>query len=950
MEFNSSDESSAEQVGTFTDVEGGVVYALDETGNAYSATASWDGTSSEIVIKSSVNCNDKIYSVVGVNQFDTNSVVTSVAIEPNSSLVLADGTFKNNYELASVTIGEGIQQIPVNFCMGTKVSSVTIPSTVTELGRSCFYYCKSLTTVVLPAGITAIPESAFSGCSALVSINLDNIEVFGDSSFMDCTLLSTVNLSSVTLIGNTAFKNCIAITSVDLPESFEDVGNEAFASCSGISSVTMSSTPINFGIKMFYNCDNLTSVTLTDGVKAIGRQMFSECDRLETIDLNKAENIGTSAFRLSSNLKNVVNTGNVKSIDTMAFDGCTSLKEFTFGNRLESLGSGAFQDTCLESLSIPASLTNIPWAGSGGDMFLFPFTVASITVSPDNTAFTVVDGIVYKKDMSEAVYCPPVMTGEVTIYASVADFACYGCHLTKVTIADGATSIGKAAFRAAGREGYLKSTLTEITIPDSVTTIGAYAFSMQLSSTVKYESSLVALKLPANLTTLGTGVLSLHPDLQYIVFPDGDFTPSSTSGLKYYSTDGKTQLNSSKLWKKDNPVTTFHGLRFVLNTTNNKLCQISDDQVLLTTCVDEKKTYRAVSKDSVGDIGQPAVPEHMVFNGWFRDLGFTDQFDETAAVVEDIVIYASFSPETHTVTYRVDGEDVATETYEYGANVALRAVPVKVGHSVGAWVSETVNPVNGFFTVGEEDIVFATTSIVNQYTIIFDTSGGSIIAAITQDYDSAVVAPENPTRNGYEFVGWNLEMPSKMPANDVTIKALWAIIATVSENGKSVVTLDSETSSFIPAAETKEITVEIRENTAVKVENASDLVGKTVVSKVESVSNSTGVSGTAYEFIFTADGTQYNGKMQVTLPYTKEAGKEPVVYYWNGSESTKMNIVSSTETSVTFETDHNSMYVVASETPSKDDGASFLLYFGILMIVGICVSMLVGFNFYRKKA
>ena len=110
------------------------------------------------------------------------------------------------------------------------------------------------------------------------------------------------------------------------------------------------------------------------------------------------------------------------------------------------------------------------------------------------------------------------------------------------------------------------------------------------------------------------------------------------------------------------------------------------------------------------------------------------------------------------------------------------------------------------------------------------------------------------------------------------------------------------------------------------------------------------MSGTAYEFTFTADGTQYNGKIQVTLPYTKEAGKEPVVYYWNGSESTKMNVVSSTDTSVTFETDHNSMYVVASETPSKDDGLSFLLFFGLLMVVGIAVSMLVGFNFYRKKA
>ena len=239
---------------------------------------------------------------------------------------------------------------------------------------------------------------------------------------------------------------------------------------------------------------------------------------------------------------------------------------------------------------------------------------------------------------------------------------------------------------------------------------------------------------------------------------------------------------------------------------------------------------------------------------------------------------------------------------------------------------------------------------INQYTITFDTAGGSEIAAITLDYGSDVTAPDAPTRTGYTFTGWDAEVPAKMPVDGMTLTAVWAIAATVDENGKSVVALDSEISSFIPAAETKEITVEIRENTTVKVENASDLIGKTVVSKVETVSNSTDVVGTAYEFTFTADGTQYNGLIQVTLPYTKEAGKEPVVYYWNGSESTKMNVVSSTDTSVTFETDHNSMYVVASEVPSKDEGASFLLYFGIVVIAGICAAMLVGFNFYRKKA
>lgn len=941
--LNSSDGSDAESVGTFTDV-GGVTYTLDEIGNAYTAIANWDGTSSEIVIRSSVTYNEKTYSVVGVNPFGANSTVKSVAVESNPSLVFSEGTFKGNSELSSITLGEGIQLLPVEFCSGTKIVSLSIPSTVTEIGASCFYSCKSLTEIVLPSGISTIPEYAFYGCAALTSINLGNIEIFRDNSFMGCTALSYVDLSSATFLGNAAFKNCESISNVVLPECLEDVGDEVFTNCLGIYSVTVSSTPINFGLKMFFNCDNLTSVVLTDNAKVIGRQMFSDCNKLESIDLNKVETISESAFRGSANLMKVDSIASLKSVGTTAFEGCSSLKEFVFGDALISLGKGAFKDTCLEFVHIPAGLTDIPWIGTDGDAILFPKTVASITISPDNPAYLVKEGVVYKKDMSAAVYCPPALTGEVTVYANVSPYAFWGCHLSKITIVEGVTSIGAGAFKQLGKD---EGTLREIIFPDTVTTIGNNVFATS-TSLKKINSIIEVLVLPANLETMGNQVLSYHPNLRYVVFPETAFTASGTSNISFYSSDGNTKLTA---WKAGDTVSNFQGLRFVWNSEKNKLCQIGEDQVLLITNVDGEKTYKAVSKGPGCEISSPEAPEHMLFKGWFMDPEFTVQFDETVALEADTILYALFAPETHTVTYRLDGEDVAVETYEYGSSVALRAVPAKIGYTVSAWASESVDPVDGFFTIGEADIVFVTTSVVNQYTITFDTVGGSAIAAITQDYNTSVTAPSaEPSKDGYRFMKWDSEIPASMPADDVIIKAVWAIVATVNESGKSVVTLDSETSSFIPAAETKEITVEIRENTTVKVENASDLVGKTVVSKVEPVSNNTGVSGTAYEFTFTADGTQYNGKIQVTLPYTREEGKEPVVYYWNGSESTKMNVVSSTETSVTFETDHNSMYVVASETPSKDDGTSFLLYFGILMIAGICVATLVGFNFYRKKA
>ena len=61
----------------------------------------------------------------------------------------------------------------------------------------------------------------------------------------------------------------------------------------------------------------------------------------------------------------------------------------------------------------------------------------------------------------------------------------------------------------------------------------------------------------------------------------------------------------------------------------------------------------------------------------------------------------------------------------------------------------------------------------NRYTITFDTAGGSDIASITQDYGTAITAPEAPTREGYTFIGWDKGIPKTMPAEDMTVTAQW---------------------------------------------------------------------------------------------------------------------------------------------------------------------------------
>jgi uncharacterized repeat protein (TIGR02543 family) len=62
-----------------------------------------------------------------------------------------------------------------------------------------------------------------------------------------------------------------------------------------------------------------------------------------------------------------------------------------------------------------------------------------------------------------------------------------------------------------------------------------------------------------------------------------------------------------------------------------------------------------------------------------------------------------------------------------------------------------------------------------QYTLTFNTNGGTAIAPITANYGSDITAPANPTKTGYTFEGWDKTIPAKMPAEDMTFTAKWTV-------------------------------------------------------------------------------------------------------------------------------------------------------------------------------
>ncbi len=121
-----------------------------------------------------------------------------------------------------------------------------------------------------------------------------------------------------------------------------------------------------------------------------------------------------------------------------------------------------------------------------------------------------------------------------------------------------------------------------------------------------------------------------------------------------------------------------------------------------------------------------------------------------------------------TLTFDPDGGSAIDPiTQDYGAKITAPAAPTKTGYTFNGW-----NPAIPE-TMPAENMTVKAQWTINQYTITFDTDGGSGIEPITQDYGTKITAPAAPTKTGYTFNGWNPAIPETMPAENVTVKATW---------------------------------------------------------------------------------------------------------------------------------------------------------------------------------
>jgi hypothetical protein len=183
-------------------------------------------------------------------------------------------------------------------CSG--LTSITLPSGVTEIGKFAFLHCSGLTSITLPSGLTEISSSAFSGCSGLTSITLPSgLTEISSSAFKSCSGLTSLTLpSGLTEIGYSAFKSCSGLTSLTLPSGLTEISSSAFSGCSGLTSITLPSGVTMIYSSAFESCSGLTSIALPSGLTEIGVNAFSGCSGLTSIYVyaEKLPNMGSDVF------------------------------------------------------------------------------------------------------------------------------------------------------------------------------------------------------------------------------------------------------------------------------------------------------------------------------------------------------------------------------------------------------------------------------------------------------------------------------------------------------------------------------------------------------------------------------------------------------------------------------------------------------------------------------
>ena len=174
------------------------------------------------------------------------------------------------------------------------------------------------------------------------------------------------------------------------------------------------------------------------------------------------------------------------------------------------------------------------------------------------------------------------------------------------------------------------------------------------------------------------------------------------------------------------------------------------------TCLAEDNGITAFKGKTVIGGTSSVYPSHV---DWGLFYGGLDIYGNTTGVI---------------VTYKDGDSEYAKQVLPSGTLATRPDAPAATpGYTFGGWNKADGTAWDYASDKVTDNITLYAKWTANTYTITFDTAGGSEIAPITQDYGTNITAPADPTREGYTFTGWDRDIPTTMPAENITITAKW---------------------------------------------------------------------------------------------------------------------------------------------------------------------------------
>ena len=406
-----------------------------------------------------------------------------------------------------------------------KLTSISIPDTVTELGWGAFA-SSGLTSITLPARIQKLSYCVFSKCENLKELTLPKDipeDGMSCSSFYGMGTLSSLSESCIeTLIFEDGIEKIPAycaysapeLNKLVIPDSVTDIGSYAFYDCNNLVDLDLPSSINTIEHHAFDGCDGLEKVNLPEGVEKIEHEAFGYCDKLTTVVLpSTLKELGNATFIDDTALTSVTLPEGLEKIGMKAFEGCTNLKEITIPSTVTA-ASYALEKSYIETVHLTDGMEKAPDSLCASTEYVTKIDIPDSVTSLGSRLFANAKGIkeftvpaqitegdsVFNSSSLETVHFEEGLT------KIPHDFFYYADSLVDINWTSDITEIEYRAFNSC-------KALETADIPNTVKAIGDSAFS--------YCDSLKNIHIPENGCKIGAYIFSGCNSLEKAYVPAG---------------------------------------------------------------------------------------------------------------------------------------------------------------------------------------------------------------------------------------------------------------------------------------------------------------------------------------------------------------------------------------------------------------------------------------------